>query len=120
VNPEPNPDAEPGNPLYGQTVVFTGQLHGRPEAKQRSAEFGARPESRVTGRTTVLVVGDGFMASDLRSGRLTGKAKRVLELHDRGQAIEVIFPRASSCRWWAVSPEPSAPEPRPARVHVAQ
>ena len=90
-NPEPNPDAEPGNPLFGQTVVFTGQLAmPRPEAKMRSAELGARPESRVTARTSVLVVGDGFVAGDLRSGRLTGKAKRVLELHDRGQAIEVI------------------------------
>lgn len=90
-NPEPNPDAEPGNPLFGQTVVFTGQLAmPRPEAKVRSAELGARPESRVTARTSVLVVGDGFVANDLRSGRLTGKAKRVLELHDRGQAIEVI------------------------------
>ena len=91
INPEPNPNAEPGHPLYGQTVVFTGQLSmGRPEAKIRSAEAGARTESRVTGRTTVLVVGDGFVASDLRSGRLTGKARRVLELHDRGQAIEVL------------------------------
>jgi DNA polymerase-3 subunit epsilon len=90
-NPEPNPDAEPGNPLFGQTVVFTGELAmPRPEAKVRSAELGARPESRVTARTSVLVVGDGFVANDLRSGRLTGKAKRVLELHDRGQAIEVI------------------------------
>ena len=90
-NPLPNPDAEPGHPLYGQTVVFTGELSmGRPEAKQRSADVGARPESRVTGRTTVLVVGDGFVASDLRSGRLTGKARRVLELHERGQAIEVL------------------------------
>ena len=44
----------------------------------------------MTGRTTVLVVGDGFVAADLRSGRLTGKARRVLELHDRGQAIEVL------------------------------
>jgi DNA polymerase-3 subunit epsilon len=91
VNPDPNPDAHPGHPLYGQTVVFTGQLSmARPEAKLRSAEVGARPESRVTGRTTVLVVGDGFVASDLRSGRLTGKARRVLELHERGQAIEVL------------------------------
>lgn len=91
ANPLPNPDAEPGHPLYGQTVVFTGQLAmGRPEAKKRSADVGARPESRVTGRTTVLVVGDGFVASDLRSGRLTGKARRVLELHERGQAIEVL------------------------------
>jgi DNA polymerase III subunit epsilon len=91
ANPLPNPDAEPGHPLYGQTVVFTGHLSmGRPEAKRRSADVGARPESRVTGRTTVLVVGDGFVASDLRSGRLTGKARRVLELHERGQAIEVL------------------------------
>ncbi|MDQ0677903.1 DNA polymerase-3 subunit epsilon [Arthrobacter pascens] len=90
-NPLPNADAEPGHPLYGQTVVFTGQLSmARPEAKVRSAEVGARPESRVTARTTVLVVGDGFVASDLRSGRLTGKARRVLELHDRGQPIEVL------------------------------
>lgn len=90
-NPAPNPDAEPGNPLFGQTVVFTGQLAiSRPEAKNRSAEMGARPESRVTARTSVLVVGDGFDAGDLRSGRLTGKAKRVLELHDRGQSIEVL------------------------------
>jgi DNA polymerase-3 subunit epsilon len=91
TNPEPNRAAEPGHPLFGQTVVFTGELGiARPEAKQRAAEMGARPESRVTGRTTVLVVGDGFVAGDLRNGRLTGKAKRVLELHSRGQQIEVL------------------------------
>ena len=91
ANPEPNAAAEPGHPLYGQTVVFTGELAlPRPEAKLRSAELGARPESRVTARTTVLVVGDGFVAADLRSGRLTGKARRVLELHERGQRIEVL------------------------------
>ncbi|UZX03796.1 exonuclease [Arthrobacter sp. CDRTa11] len=91
ANPLPNADAEQDHPLYGQTVVFTGQLAmGRPQAKVLSAELGARPESRVTARTTVLVVGDGFVASDLRSGRLTGKARRVLELHDRGQLIEVL------------------------------
>ena len=91
LNPEPNVDAEPGHPLYAQTVVFTGQLSiNRPDAKLRSARCGARTESRVTARTTVLVVGDGFVASDLRSGRLTGKARRVLELHERGQAIEVL------------------------------
>ncbi|MGN6441806.1 MAG: exonuclease domain-containing protein [Arthrobacter sp.] len=91
ANPEPNADAEASHPLYAQTVVFTGQLSiDRPEAKLRSARCGARTESRVTARTTVLVVGDGFVASDLRSGRLTGKARRVLELHERGQAIEVL------------------------------
>jgi DNA polymerase-3 subunit epsilon len=90
-NPVPNASASPDHPLFGQTVVFTGELAiPRPEAKVRSAELGARPESRVTARTTVLVVGDGFVAADLRSGRLTGKARRVLELHERGQRIEVL------------------------------
>ncbi|MFK0001240.1 exonuclease domain-containing protein [Paenarthrobacter sp. NPDC090522] len=90
-NPLPNPSAEPGHPLFGQTVVFTGDLAmTRPEAKSRAADMGARPESRVTARTTVLVVGDGFDAGDLRAGRLTGKAKRVLELHAKGQQIEVV------------------------------
>ncbi|AOY70686.1 exonuclease domain-containing protein [Paenarthrobacter ureafaciens] len=90
-NPLPNPGAEPGHPLFGQTVVFTGDLAmPRPEAKARAADQGASPESRVTARTTVLVVGDGFVAGDLRAGRLTGKAKRVLELHAKGQQIEVV------------------------------
>ncbi|MBO1266959.1 exonuclease domain-containing protein [Arthrobacter cavernae] len=90
-NPLPNPVAEPGHPLFGQTVVFTGDLAmARAEAKVRAAEMGASPESRVTARTTVLVVGDGFVAGDLRAGRLTGKARRVLELHGRGQQIEVV------------------------------
>lgn len=91
ANPPPNLLAEAGHPLFGQTVVFTGELAiPRPEAKIRTAEHGARPESRVTARTTVLVVGDGFDAADLRTGRLTGKARRVLELHERGQRIEVL------------------------------
>jgi DNA polymerase-3 subunit epsilon len=91
ANPAPNAGAAPDHPLYGQTVVFTGELAiPRPEAKIRTADLGATPESRVTARTTVLVVGDGFVAADLRSGRLTGKARRVLELHERGQRIEVL------------------------------
>ncbi|MFC7860838.1 exonuclease domain-containing protein [Arthrobacter koreensis] len=91
VNPPPNPDARPGHPLYGQTVVFTGNLGmPRQSAKERAADLGARTASNVTRSTTVLVVGDGFEAGDLRSGRVTGKARRVLELHDRGQDIEVL------------------------------
>jgi DNA polymerase III epsilon subunit-like protein len=90
-NPHANPQADPRHPLYGQTVVFTGNLGiSRPQAKERAARLGAQPASAVTRRTTVLVVGDGFVASDLRNGRVTGKARRVLELHERGQAIEVL------------------------------
>ncbi|MCC3290601.1 exonuclease domain-containing protein [Arthrobacter sp. zg-Y1110] len=90
-NPPPNPLADPAHPLFGQTVVFTGNLGmARQAAKDRAAEVGARTASNVTRATSVLVVGDGFEPGDLRSGRLTGKARRVLDLHERGQRIEVL------------------------------
>ncbi|MEO6531242.1 MAG: exonuclease domain-containing protein [Specibacter sp.] len=90
-NPVPNPDADASHPLFGQTLVFTGDLSvGRPEAKVRAAVHGAQCASNVTLKTTVLVVGSGFTAIDLRSGRLTSKAQRVLELQRRGQGIEVL------------------------------
>ncbi len=90
-NPEPNHHADIAHPLYGQTVVFTGDLGlGRPEAKIMAAAQGAQCASSVTLKTTVLVVGSGFTAVDLRSGRLTSKAKRVLDLQRRGQGIEVL------------------------------
>lgn len=108
LNPHANAQADPRHPLYGQTVVFTGNLGiSRPQAKERAARLGAQPASSVTRRTTVLVVGDGFVASDLRNGRVTGKARRVLELHERGQAIEVLseteFLQLTGTRWPASS-----------------
>lgn len=104
LNPDPNPAADPTHPLYGQTVVFTGDLGiPRPQAKQRAAVLGAQPASAVTRKTTVLVVGSGFVAADLRSGRVTGKARRVMELHGRGQNIEVLseaeFLQMTEGRW---------------------
>lgn len=90
-NPEANQAADSSHPLFGQTVVFTGNLAiPRQRAKERAAELGAQPASRVTRRTTVLVVGDGFAASDLRSGCATAKARRVVDLHAQGQRIEVL------------------------------
>ena len=90
-NPEPNAQADPAHPLYGQTIVFTGDIAlPRPEAKLRAAHYGAQSASNVTRKTTVLVVGGGFAANDLRSGRLTSKAARVLELQRKGQGIEVL------------------------------
>lgn len=109
LNPPANGAADPANPLYGQTVVFTGALGmPRPQAKERAASLGAQPASTVTRRTTVLVVGDGFVASDLRNGRVTGKARRVLDLHERGQRIEVLseaeFLQMTEGRWPVESP----------------
>lgn len=90
-NPPPNPLADAGHPLFGHTVVFSGNLAmSRQTAKNSAAELGARPASNVTRATTMLVMGDGFEAGDLRNGVLTGKARRVLDLHGKGQRIEVL------------------------------
>ena len=90
-NTAPNPDADPGHPLYGRSIVFTGELAmPRQTAKDLAAGVGARPASSVTRSTGVLVVGDGFDAAELRSGRLTGKARRALDLMEQGRDIMVL------------------------------
>jgi len=90
-NPEPNMDADRTHPLFGQVMVFTGNLSvPRPKAKQWAANYGAQTASRVTRATTALVVGDGFVPQDLANGRLTNKAKQVLKLRDKGQRVEII------------------------------
>ncbi|KHL04916.1 exonuclease domain-containing protein [Sinomonas humi] len=95
ANPSANSGADPAHPLYGHRVVFTGALGmSRAEAKSRAAAHGAQPASSVTRATTLLVVGDGFVASDLRAGlgtgRVTSKARRALELRSAGYRVEVL------------------------------
>lgn len=90
-NPAPNLEADASHPLFGQTVVFTGNLGvPRPQAKEWAAARGAQTASRVTRATTALVVGDGFVPEDLSNGRLTNKAKHVLRLRAAGQKVEII------------------------------
>ncbi len=96
TNPDPAADADPSHPLYGQVVVFTGNLGmPRQEAKNRAAAWGAQPASRVNGKTTVLVVGDGFRAQDLnaevRGGALAHRKTRdALSRRARGQHVELL------------------------------
>jgi DNA polymerase-3 subunit epsilon len=95
ANPEANAGADPAHPLFGHRIVFTGALGmSRAEAKSRAADHGAQPASSVTRATTLLVVGDGFVAADLRAGggtgRVTSKARRALELRSAGYRVEVL------------------------------
>lgn len=91
ANPAPNTEADQHHPLFGEVVVFTGDLGlPRPEAKVRAAERGARTADRVTRATSVLVVGDGFVPEDLAAGRLTSKAKHALRLQQAGQRVEIV------------------------------
>jgi DNA polymerase III subunit epsilon len=89
--PQANPAADPANPFYGQTVVFTGGLACmfRKDAWQYVAEAGGVVNEDVTKRTTLLVLGDGFRAATTIDELLTtAKAMKAWQYHQRGQPIE--------------------------------
>ncbi|WP_432485701.1 exonuclease domain-containing protein [Kineococcus esterisolvens] len=90
VPPEANPDADPGHPLYGQVVVFTGALsRSRAQMWQAVAALGATPDKGVTKRTTFLVIGDGFTGDDPQDFT-TAKAGKAAKARAAGQRIEVL------------------------------
>ncbi len=88
--PLANLDADPENPLYGQTVVFTGGLACmiRREASDCVAEAGGNIGKGVTKRTSLLVLGDGFRGDTLNDFLSTSKALKALEYSKQGQPIE--------------------------------
>ena len=90
--PDANPDADPDGYLYDRVVVFTGALVSMPRqlAWEAVARSGGIPEANTTKRTNVLVLGD-FNPANLRPGAsFSGKARKVFELQDKGQDIELM------------------------------
>ncbi|MFE5290472.1 exonuclease domain-containing protein [Nocardia sp. NPDC056611] len=96
--------ADPSHPLYGEIIVFTGDLAAmtRQQAWDAIAACGATPARNVTRRTTGLVIGDGFRGADA-AAFTTSKARRVAELRIRGQRIEVMDEAAFVARLGARS-----------------
>ncbi|WP_169813211.1 exonuclease domain-containing protein [Nocardia jejuensis] len=82
---------DPAHALYGHTIVFTGNLASltRQQAWDAIAACGATPARNVTRRTTALVIGDSFVGDD-PAAFTTTKARRVHQLRNRGQHIDVI------------------------------
>ena len=71
-------------------MVFTGALSiRRQEAWDAVARCGATVEKSVTKRTTMLVVGDGFLGHDPVDFS-TGKAAKAVQWRAKGQRIEVL------------------------------
>ena len=79
--PEPNPDADPQGPLFGQHVTLTGDFEPFDKGQLWSAiaERGGVIGKNVTKKTTLLVVGTW--------AKKTSKEKRAEELRDKGQDI---------------------------------
>jgi len=85
-------DADPGHPLFGEVVCFSGDLdsHTRSAAQGIVASFGATVSANVTKKTSLVVMG-GFDPATLRPGTsLSGKVQRAMDLAVTGQNIEVI------------------------------
>ncbi len=85
-----NSEPDPSGPLYGEVVVFTGELSiSRMEAAQIAYKMGCNIDMKVNRNTTLLVVGD----QDLK--RLAGyqkstKHRMAEDLRSKGQQIRII------------------------------
>lgn len=84
-------DAQPDNPFFGMTVVFTGKLESmkRDDARTAVIKIGGFAPERLTKETDFLVVG----AQDLRvvgEAGLSGKMKTAKKYSDAGSLIEII------------------------------
>lgn len=90
--PGASPDADPDHPFYGRVIVFTGALktRTRQQAWEDVVRAGAIPEKDVTGRTSILVIGDLNPAVLTPGAATTGKAARAFALQGKGQDIEVM------------------------------
>lgn len=89
-------DADPGHPLFGEVVCFSGDLdaYTRTEAQQLVADFGATVSSNVTKKTSLVVMG-GFDPATLRSGAsLSSKVERAMTLARAGQTVDIITEQA--------------------------
>ncbi len=83
-------DGNPDGKLYGEVLVFTGELAmPRREAADLAAHLGCRVESGVTKRTTLLVVGDQDVRK-LAGHNKSSKQRKAEELVEAGQPIRIV------------------------------
>jgi len=76
-------------------MVFTGGMALRREdAWVAVASLGATPETAVTKRTTMLVIGDGFTGNCVEEFH-TGKAAKAVHWQAKGHTIEVLTLRSA-------------------------
>jgi DNA polymerase-3 subunit epsilon len=80
----------PGGPLQGEVLVFTGALQmTRSDAARMAVAVGCIVEEGVNKRTTILVVGDQD-AMKLAGHEKSSKHRKVEDLIRNGQEIEIL------------------------------
>jgi DNA polymerase-3 subunit epsilon len=91
---QPADDADPGSPLYGKAVTFTGELAMvRREARHLVAAAGGTPQDGVTKKTNFLVCGYQDVWKLAAGESKSHKLRRAEELHADGQPIEILTER---------------------------
>ena len=84
-------NSNPDGPLFGQVVVFTGPLRiNRAEATKLVEDAGGKVATKVTKKTTMLVVGDHDRESPAMGSRKTSKRRKADQLSQEGQHIEFV------------------------------
>lgn len=91
--PKPDPEADERHPLFGQSVVLTGDLGSmdRWRAFERIAAAGGTPQKNVTLKTTMLVAASHRRLPDAYRPELgSSKERKASEYRDRGNAITFV------------------------------
>src|SRR2546423_10642829 len=89
---------QPGCPLAGQLVVFTGKLSslGRKDARALVARLGGDTADEVNAKTTMLVIGaEGFGAAPADK---SNKLKRADEMNEQRDGAVRILSEDEFCR----------------------
>jgi len=83
-------DGNPDGPLYGEVLVFTGEMSiPRSQAAQMAADLGCAVKPSVTKQVTILVVGDQDVTK-LAGHQISSKHRRAHELMSDGGPIRII------------------------------
>lgn len=90
ANKKVSREGNPEGPLFGETIVFTGELQiPRQEAADKAAEAGCNVGGGVTKKTTLLCVGDQDLKI-LVGHEKSSKHRKAETLIESGQNIRII------------------------------
>lgn len=86
-----NKQANPQHPLYGKTLVITGQLPiDREQASLQAAALGAKVRIKLSPRTQILVCGQREEEWTERFGEKSSKIKKAEQMNAEGARIEFM------------------------------
>lgn len=86
-----NKNADPRHPLFGKTIVITGQLPiDRDEASKKAASLGAKVRLQVSPRTQILVCGQREDEWKEIYGEKSYKIKKVEQMNLEGANVELM------------------------------